>query len=162
MTKMVRVTDGLYRGAKVEGEFPLAADFKASAGDAETRRFGRGGAGFIKIKHGGALVKCQNEVARVTVAGEGIGYEVLDVDAPEQPAAEAEVTEDAGEAPAEKSAVEQLLDAVFADDVDEAVVEVQAVDAADEGTVLEVVESTPATAETLLEQIAARRAELEG
>lgn len=151
MTKMVRITEGTFWHKPVTGEFELVRDYKAAAGNPENRRNGRGGAGYITINPNGAFeVGGKRGHARITVQGEGVGYEVFETAAvvtetQEALVAVAEVAEVASaeavaEIPAqEQSAVDALLGAVFADEEPTA------------ETVAEVVESTPDVTDELAE-----------
>lgn len=152
MTKMVRITEGTFWHKPVTGEFELVRDYKAAAGNPENRRNGRGGAGYITINPNGAFeVGGKRGHARITVQGEGVGYEVFETAAvvtetqealvavAEVASAEAVAEIPAQEPAQEQSAVDALLGAVFADEEPTA------------ETVAEVVESTPDVTDELAE-----------
>lgn len=99
MATLVRIIDGFYQGGLVQGLYELVQDYTAFNGTLGARRNGNHGPGYIKVRtkaditFAPSLAKTNGATAKITVQGAGLGYVVVEGEAPEAAPAPAQVLE---------------------------------------------------------------------
>lgn len=120
MTQQITITNGIHLNVPVAGVFDLVNDFVAWGGAQETRRNGKGGAGYVKVY--GADPRGKVRKFKVTVPGANTGYEITgeaDVDTSQEEAVSV-LAEVVAEVVAERNAKQEVqaeiteLDALIA------------------------------------------------